>query len=227
MKSRARSDRVIGRTPLSAPLIVVEHLEPYTSRWMFYELRHAAILVGDGKLLVTNVKRTCEVELLGEFCRVEKASIVELTPKLDIPIIVLDPSARVRLSPRDFAEPVAVVVGGIMGSHPPGGRTRSLLTVKLEKHGAVARSLGEGQFTIDGAVYMALRVSQGVELEEIPVQRGLRLDLPGGGVVELPFTYPVVDGVPLISREETEYLVFGVEEDEEVFAKTGRPPAIC
>jgi len=142
-------------------------------------------------------------------------------------VVVLDPQAEERLSPRDFSSPTAVVIGGIMGGHPPLGRTRSLLTARLEEASVEVRSLGPGQYTIDGAVYMALRVARGVPLERIPVSRGLRLRHPGGWYIELPFTYPLEDGKPVLSREEVEYILYGLEEDEERALRDGVEPRIC
>ena len=228
MMSRARADAVTTRTPLSSPLIIIEHLEPFTSKWMHIELRSASRLAGPGNLWITNVKSRCEREILASLARVFEESIVDLVRLLEgRRIIVLDPTAKERLSPSDFTGPTAVVVGGIMGAHPPLGRTRSLLTSKLEKLGAAARSLGEGQYTIDGAVYVALRVARGVEVEEIPVIRGLRLKHPEGWSVELPYTYPVEEGRPVISEEEIDYVLYGVEEDEERLLREGVVPSIC
>lgn len=226
--SRARADTVKSRTPLSSPLIVIEHLEPYTSTWMYIELRHASLLAGRKRFWLTNVKRRCEKTLLAELGTVYTESISTILHRLeDYRIVVLDPQTDALLTPEDFRAPAAVVIGGIMGGHPPLGRTRSMLTSKLQGKNVAVRSLGPGQYTIDGAVYMALKVAGGARLAEIPVSRGLRLRHPGGWHVELPFTYPVENGKPVISRDEVEYILYKLEEDEEKALREGVEPSIC
>ncbi|MEM2534951.1 MAG: hypothetical protein QXD12_04010, partial [Candidatus Nezhaarchaeales archaeon] len=76
------------------------------------------------------------------------------------------------------------------------GRTRKLITLRAPE--AAARNLGKGQFSIDGAIYMALKVAQGVELSDIPVADSLTLKC-GDLEIYLPFSYPLVNGKPVIS----------------------------
>jgi len=181
-------------------LFVIEHLEPRLSEWVLIEYEHASMIVGRENLAFTNVKRGFKaLERLG---KVYRESAVELFDREDI--IVLDPKAEELLEPSDFDHVRAVVVGGILGDHPPKGRTFKLITSKMKR--ARARSLGDCQFSIDGAVYMALKVASGVRLSEIPVAKSLTLKC-GDLEIHLPFCYPLVNGKPVISPKLIDYLL--------------------
>jgi len=181
-------------------LFVIEHLEPRLSEWVLIEYEHASMIVGRENLAFTNVKRGFKaLERLG---KVYRESVVELFDREDI--IVLDPKAEELLEPSDFDHVRAVVVGGILGDHPPKGRTFKLITSKMKR--ARARSLGDCQFSIDGAVYMALKVASGVRLSEIPVAKSLTLKC-GDLEIHLPFCYPLVNGKPVISPKLIDYLL--------------------
>ncbi|MHB9302779.1 hypothetical protein [Thermofilum pendens] len=230
MKSLVRAEGMTSRTPLSNCRVdvYIEVLEPFISKWMFIELKHIATVLEPKCIHVFNVKRDCEIDVLKKvFGEVRHESVTEelrLAETYDT-VIILDPSAPTPLSPEDFRGKTAVVIGGIMGSHPPRRRTREELTSKM-RIGA-ARNIGDGQFTIDGAAYVALEVSRGRRLDEIPVQRGLSLSLKEGIEVVLPYVYPLVGGVPFISKEEELYILTELEEDESSFISEGRAPSIC
>jgi ribosome biogenesis SPOUT family RNA methylase Rps3 len=194
--------------------IVVEHLEPVLSPWVFLEYKHAASLVGG--LLVTNVKDERERACLVPFAEAVEESIGELAGSEEI--LVLDPQAGEALSPEDFHRFKYVVVGGIMGDFPPRGRTRKLLTEKL---GASARTLGSCQLSVDGAVYVAWRVARGEPLERLRVALGLTLKR-GFLEVKLPYCYPVGEEGVVFSRELGAYLLTLLEEDEAYAAASGR-----
>ena len=181
-------------------LLVIEHLEPSLSRWVLIEYEHASLIVGRENLIFTNVSRGAEkLKGLG---RVFSRSAAELFN--DEGTIVLDPKAKELLQPSDFEWARAVVVGGILGDHPPRGRTAQLLTAKMPR--ARARSLGDCQFSIDGATYMAYKVSRGVELSMIPIARGLTVKC-GELEIRLPYCYPLVGGSPVISPKLLDYLL--------------------
>jgi len=118
--------------------------------------------------------------------------------------IILDPKASKRLEPDNFRDKKAVIIGGILGDHPPRGRTQKLVTAKLPD--AAVRNLGKEQFSIDGAVYMAKLVSEGKRIEEIPLKRGLTIKLNEYAEVYLPFAYPLNGGRPVIHRALIQYL---------------------
>ena len=181
-------------------LYVIEHLEPRLSRWVLIEYEHASIIVGKENLAFTNVVRGAK--RLQKFGRVYEKSAVELFDSEET--IVLDPKADKLLDPSDFEEAKAVVIGGILGDHPPRGRTFSLLTSKMKR--AKPRSLGDCQFSIDGSIYMAFKVSQGLRLSDIPIARSLTLKC-GLLEIRLPFCYPLINGKPVISPKLLDYLL--------------------
>jgi ribosome biogenesis SPOUT family RNA methylase Rps3 len=187
------------------PKIVVEHLEPKLSAWLLFEYENASKLLGK-KILFTNVKSGHAREMLRRFGGVERRSVLDIFPHEKL--VILDPRAKRTLAPRDFDGNTVAVVGGILGEHPPRGRTRALLTSKVPK--AKTRNLGHEQFTIDGAVYIAKTIMGGKKISAIPIKSGLilRVKLKPRGVyeVELPYVYPIVKGSPLISKKLLKYL---------------------
>ena len=183
-------------------LFAIEHLEPKLSEWLYIEYSHAARIVGRKRLLVTNVKKKGEFRKLVKIARVERKRARELFKQHEL--IVLDPRARKKLSPTDMRGRGAIVIGGILGEDPPLGRTRELLTRILPR--ASARNLGKEQLAIDGATYLAKQVSECKSLEEVPVQHGLEIQISEVQSTFLPYTFPLVRGKPLISRELVAYL---------------------
>ncbi|MCS7096471.1 MAG: SAM-dependent methyltransferase [Nitrososphaerota archaeon] len=184
------------------PIFVIEHLEPELSKWLLYEYAHASQIVGKDNLLFTNVKVEKAALKLRKLGGVEEKAAAEIFPPDKV--IVLDPRAEHPLKPDDVLNIETVIIGGILGDHPPKGRTFSLITSRFS--GAAARNLGRDQFSIDGAIYVAKLVSQGVPLEQIPIKRGLRLRLNEYAEVYLPYAYPLKDGKPVISRKLIAYL---------------------
>jgi len=183
-------------------LFVLEHLEPELSEWLYIEYSHAAKIVGKSRLLITNMKKEKDLNKLSKIARVERSHVFDIFSPEDL--ILLDPSAPKSLSPRDFDGKSGVVVGGILGDDPPQGRTKKLFGKSM--HGARVRNLGPHQFSIDGAIYMAKRVFEGTPLNAIPVKVGVEIELHRGHSVELPYAYPVINRLPLISARLMWYL---------------------
>ncbi len=201
--------------------VIIEHLEPILSKWMLIEYKHASKIVGRNKLIITNVKRECEREILSKYATVFRESIVQLD--LDGYIIILDPVAKKNLEPKDFEKEVYVVIGGIMGSHPPENRTNKMLTSRLNY---ASRNIGKFQFTIDGAVFMAYMVSKGYSLDEIDIQVGVEIKT-SYSTIFLPYAYPVIEGKPLISDEEIKYLIKEIEDVESRMISGGELEGLC
>lgn len=227
MKTRTRL-RFLAMNCGCNALFIVEVLEPFVSKWMFLEIQHVSMLVGYENMWITRVRRRCEREVLARVSsRVYRESVVELEEKLASEydrLIVLDPSAEEALSPMDFSGGRAVVViGGIMGAHPPLGRTRSELTQKLRK--PTPRSLGRFQLTIDGAAFIAREICCGKELQELELLRGLTIHTRLG-TLQLPYAYPMRDGVPVVAPGEIDYILLELEDEESLMIK-GRRADIC
>ncbi|MGC8816505.1 MAG: hypothetical protein ACP5PX_01615 [Candidatus Hadarchaeum sp.] len=180
--------------------LVIEHLEPKLSQWLYIEYSHSARIAGD--LLITNVRRASERRRLSRVASVERKSVGEIFSQRGI--LLLDPLARKVLSPDDLQGKSVILIGGILGNDPPLGRTRELLARKLPR--ATRRHIGRHQFAIDGAVYVARQVVAGRRVEEIPVQVGLEIPIEPGYSVILPYAFPMVGGKPLISDDLIDYL---------------------
>ncbi|MDK2383579.1 MAG: SAM-dependent methyltransferase [Candidatus Korarchaeota archaeon] len=198
-------------------VFVVEHLEPRLSTWMLLEYRHVSMIVGAGRAVFTNVSRPEWRRLLSPLGRIYGETVARVFAGKRL--LVLDPAADRLLEPGDYDEVDAVVVGGIMGDHPPRGRTWSLLTARLRN--PVIRSLGDRQLSIDGAVYVAYRVWRGARLDEIPLVEGVELELePLPGIrrtIRLPFAYPLVGGRPLLAPGLEEHLRRTILYEEHLF----------
>ena len=188
-------------------LIIVENLEEY-GEWVLYEYQHAYQLVGD-ELLITNVKDKRMKEFLKKVgIKFEEKSVEEIIETLPKPWVVLDPKGEKPLTPEEASG--SVIIGGILGSHPPKGRTWELLTERLLPKGVLVRNIGKEQFSIDGAVAMAWLVKSGKRLEEIEKVVGLEIEVEefmGMRVVEeLPYAYPIIGGEVFFSEKVKEYL---------------------
>lgn len=182
--------------------VVVEHLEECLSPWLLSEYSYVVKLFG-GRALFTNVRSPRSRRTLASLgARVEEASVVELVRagRLGRPV-VLDPRAPEALEPGDLAGVGAVVIGGIMGDHPPRGRTYREITSRLLPLGAVARNLGRHQLTIAGAAYVLKRVEEGARLESLDIRFGLSFSVQLGGyelTIELPYAFPYEGGRPVL-----------------------------
>jgi len=211
-------------TELRRVRFVIEHLEPVVSRWVWLEYKHASEIVGRERLVITNVRNPRERAKLAEIAaEVHEASVAELSLDEER-LVVLDPQAPQELSPRDFEVCDYVVVGGIMGDYPPRLRTKPLLSDRLPR--AAKRNIGKEQFAVDGAVYVAKLVSEGVPLSEIPYTVNLEITVGEfDGIrhtIVLPYAFPLRGGEPVISEELVRYLIHGIERDELAAIRAGR-----
>ncbi len=196
---------------LKKPVIVIEHLEPRFSRWLEAEYLHSLQIAGT-RLVFTNMGKLCSVIQwpFKPYCYMESvrhlAGILYNDPRN---IIVLDPTAKDTLTPEEAARAEVIVIGGILGDHPPRRRTSTLLTRHLVPPG-ISRNIGKHQLSIDGAVYVALKIIEGRSLNDIEFIISPKIVVEDGffGEVEiiLPYAYPIVDGRPLISRKVIEIL---------------------
>mgnify|MGYP000728175279 FL=1 len=191
--------------------IVVEHLEPCISPWLLSEYSYIINLFRDSSLQVifTNVRRLSDYNMLKEHqVHIFNSSITSNTLLKDLgisSIIVLDPKAEKPLRSNDAALADAIVIGGIMGDHPPKGRTWELITSRMP--GAKPRNLGKKQLTIAGAAYVLKEVLKGIELDKITIREGLTITLKLGKyelLIELPYAFPYVNDRPVLPRNYVE-----------------------
>ncbi len=170
--------------------VVVEHLEPCLSPWVLIEYSYVSELF-KGRVVFTNVVKREHAEALSKLGEVLSDSITNLASSHEV--IVLDPKAEEVLKPEDLNNAEYVVIGGIMGSHPPEGRTWKYITSRMPN--AKPRNIGPHQFTIAGTAYIIKKVEEGKRVHEIPYVLGLKhLKKLGKDVeleIELPYAFPL------------------------------------
>jgi len=181
---------------------VIEHLEPEVGEWLLIEYTSASEIVGKEHLLFTNVKNRKDAKVLSRLGMIEQRSFTEIFKPQQV--IILDPKAAIQLKPEDFTGKTAVVIGGILGDQPPQARTQKLLSTHLAN--ATISNLGKGQFTIDGAAYMAKLVSEGRRLAQIPVRNALTIKISENHFIRVPYAFPLKNGKPLVHKALLEYL---------------------
>jgi|Deesub1362B_J571_1020462.scaffolds.fasta_scaffold00004_437 ribosome biogenesis SPOUT family RNA methylase Rps3 len=172
-------------------IIAIEHLEKRLWRWLYLEYLNASHYAEE-ELIICNLP--AKYHKYFPNIRVYRESVLQLysTDRL----IILDPQADKTISPEDVDKNSIIVVGGILGSHPPMGRTKSLLTDRAPN--AKCFNLGKQQLTIDGAVYVAKKIIDGKKLSEINFIDSINIETTWNSVVILPYRYPI-DKTPIIS----------------------------
>jgi ribosome biogenesis SPOUT family RNA methylase Rps3 len=198
--------------------IVVEHMEKGVSRWLLAEYREVIKVCRDNnvEVIFTNVKDPFLFSLLfKEEAKVEPDEGWKHFNLVDA--ILLDPEAKKVLEPWEARRACCIIVGGIMGDYPPQGRTRVISSFYTN---VAKRSLGPHQFSVDGAVKVALKIYKGMRLKEIelvgpPIKFSLK-GLYGYNVeVILPYVYPAKpDGSPDVPSEILSLLERGIMWDE-------------
>ncbi|MCD6368967.1 MAG: hypothetical protein J7L38_04125 [Thermoproteales archaeon] len=206
-------------------IYVIEHLEPVVSKWVWFEYKNVSHIVGKENLVISNIRDPAERKLLTKIAfMVLEESILSLKSFKQEDMIVLDPQAPHVLEPKDVKENTVFVIGGIMGDHPPKGRTKTFLSKRLPN--ARKRNLGKLQLSVDGAAYVAKRIAEGTPLSELFFVNELEIKVSEKHSIILPFSYPIKDGRPLISRELVEYLKNGIDRDEAEYLKLGRVKSV-
>lgn len=179
-------------------IVVIEHLEPNINAWILKEYEYVSDLFKP-RLIITNVKTVEHRYILSKYAKIYEESVTELLKDED-KVIVLDPKAKASLTPLELKYINYVIIGGIMGSHPPKGRTWLYITSKLPK--AHARSIGPYQYTIAGAAYVLKSIELGKKLTDIKFVYGLTIhkNLSDDVKIEvhLPYAFPLNDDGNLV-----------------------------
>ncbi len=197
--------------------IVVEHMEEKATRWIIEE--YLEVIRIAHSLGVTPVFTNVADESLASLLERNGAK-VEREPGWELfntpYTIVLDLEAAKPLEPWELNTVDAVVIGGIMGDHPPRGRTRLISFMYTE---AAKRNLGPHQFSVDGAARVVAEVFKGKRLKDLKVQVGVSLMVKtvyGEAEVFLPFAYLIGDdGKPLLPDGIKRLLERGIMWDEQ------------
>lgn len=197
-------------------VIVIDNMETRVTRWIVEEYYESArVAESHGLELYISGLLTGELEALlaRRGVRILRDS-VSVCNRPDS--ILLDLWADKTLDPGEVWGVRCFIVGGIMGDHPPRGRTRLL----YDKYPyAARRNLGKLQFSVDGVIKMLVKVLEGRSVGEIEIAYPVTLELRGlRGVitVELPYAYPVEGGKPAIAEGVVRLLERGIVWDEEL-----------
>lgn len=180
--------------------VVIEHLEPELGKWILYEYESAYSFLGD-KLLVTRIK-------LDGIPSTEKSFDQIFDPSR---VVILDPQAEERLSRRDLREADAIIIGGILGDHPPRGRTKLYLSDRFPQ--AKKRNLGKDQFPVDHAALVVKELLDGKSVVKYAYM--LRIVCKYLGMeseIDLPYAYVLLDGKPYIYPKLFSYITRGMKE---------------
>jgi len=203
---------------LDRPLLLVEYMESYPTRWLLAEIAEAyetAVNAGMG-FAVSNVPPGVPQAYM------EREGIPYTAESFDRigcpqPIIVLDMRAPRRMEPWEAASSRCIVIGGIMGDHPPRGRGL-LLSMRP---GVALRNLGGEQMSIHSTAWVTAMLYRGASLDSIRLASPgiIEWETPYGSMtVELPYAYPVdpVEGRPVIPERVRRAIIRGSMWDEEV-----------
>ncbi|MFH1786327.1 MAG: hypothetical protein ABH829_01585 [archaeon] len=181
-------------------LFIVEHCERGVSEWMELEYRHCGKIAG-GELLFTNVSLEKDQRAIGKIGHFRKESAADFLKGEKV--IVLDPQTDKLLSPDDFKLADKIVIGGILGDAMPRGRTKDLITSKLN---GIPRSIGQYQLSIDGACFMAKKVADGAKLEDVLLSNKPEIEFSENESITLDYAIPVFEGKPVLTPGLLEYL---------------------
>ncbi|MEM4532691.1 MAG: SAM-dependent methyltransferase [Desulfurococcaceae archaeon] len=190
------------------PIVIIEHLEEYISIWLFLEYRSSSLIYGKEYLWFTNIPFKYN-RLLSKYGRVFNKSIIELINDQFIKsneVIILDPSSSKNLEYGDLIKYKYVVIGGIMGDHPPRGRTKKLISDKLPV--VETRKIGDKQYSIDGSVYYVNYMWNHRDMSSYRYVDGVELTGESGSIY-LPYRYPLEEGKPRITPGLVDYLLYG------------------
>ncbi|BCU70213.1 SAM-dependent methyltransferase [Stygiolobus caldivivus] len=185
--------------------VVIEHLEPQLSEWLLYEYESSYSFLND-TLMVTRVK-------LPGIPSTEKSFDQVFDPSR---VIILDPFAEEKLSRKDLEESDAVIIGGILGDHPPKGRTKKLLSGNFPP--SRRRNLGKDQFTIDNTALLVKELLEGKSVVEYTFMPKIICNYRGVvSEIELPYAYVLFDGKPYIYPKLLSYITKGLKECNVIF----------
>jgi ribosome biogenesis SPOUT family RNA methylase Rps3 len=194
--------------------IVIDNMEVRVSRWVLEEYVEAyRVARSRGVKLYVSGLVTHELEAL--LARRGVEVIWDSRSLCNRPdSILLDLWAEKTLDPLEVWGARCFIVGGIMGDHPPRGRTRLL----YDKYPyAARRNIGPLQFSVDGTVKMLVKILGGMRVDEIEIAYPVTIEVKGPlGVVEveLPYAYPVEGGRPMVPEGIVRLLERGIMWDE-------------
>lgn len=184
------------------PIFIIEHLEPKLWPWCIIEYESISKIIGPSCVWFTNIKKK-DINKLNKLGKVFTDSITKLSIDMS-QTCVLDPLARRTLSPEETSNFKYYIFGGILGEEKLNGRTKKELTRFLSK--AHERNIGKEQVSTDNAVFVTKKIIDQVSLQKIPRTTSLELKINKIESIILPYSYPLVNNKPRISKKLLNYL---------------------
>lgn len=186
---------------------IIEHLEPFLSKWCLIEYKNISEYVGCENLIITNLPKK-DHKKLSYLAEVHEQSVLTMNLKNTC---LLEPQTNRILTPEDDFE--YFIFGGILGDHPEQGRTEKYLTSKINSSKLIdtkTRNLGKKQMSTDTAVLVARIIA----IDKIPFDKIKFIDEPAiqlkkGKIKEeiiLPYRYIKENNKPKIAKKLLEYL---------------------
>ncbi len=175
---------------------VIEHLDSRLYAWSLMEYTHISRIVGKQNLIFTNVKGKKAHEKLSRLGAVAKESVVGMGLS---GACILDPKAEKTLGPKGKAFKF-LIFGGVLGDHPPRGRTGEALTRNMD---CPTRNLGPMQMSTDTAVLAASMLLEGRQPEYVDRPE---IELREDEAVELPYRYVAERGKPVLPEGFVQFL---------------------
>lgn len=181
-------------------IFILEHCDKELYDWSLIEYKRISKFVGKNNIWFTNIKSK-DKNKLKNYGKVFENSVKSM--QLDNACI-LDPEASILLSPSDKDKFKYLIIGGILGDYPPRKRTNKELSSKMKN--CKTRNLGKAQLSTDNAVYVAHKILNGTELENIKFIDNVEIKVNKIESVILPFRYPLVNGKPLMDNKIKQHL---------------------
>ncbi len=170
-------------------IFIIEHLDPKVWKWSLLEYTHISSIVGKKNLWFTNVHAgAAQLKKLG---KVFTQSVT--TMKLGNACI-LESAGKQTLKPSDRKFGY-FIFGGILGDDPEVGKSH-VIVKKMPR--ATVRNLGRDQMSTDTAVLVTKKVLSGTPMRTIPFQNHIELEINENECIELPYTYVLKRGKPVL-----------------------------
>lgn len=182
------------------PIFIIEHLEPKLYEWCIIEYGSISEITGKNQLWFTNIKEK-NAGKLRKYGKVITKSVKTLNLKNSC---ILDPDARKTLTQKIAKKFNYFILGGILGDHPPQKRTKKELTRFIKN--AKSYNIGKSQFSTDNAVFVVNEILKGKFLSRMKFKNDIEIKINDIESVILPYSYPVIDGKPLISERLIRYI---------------------
>lgn len=172
------------------PIFIIEHLDPKVWRWSLLEYRHISSILGKKNLWITNVKT--DADKLKGIAKVFSKSVTELGLKK---ACILESAGKQTLRPHDAKKFNCFVFGGILGNHPEVAKSHVIMR---RMPTAATRNLGKRQMSTDTAVLVTRMIIEGTPLSKIPFKYGIEIEINDTSCIELPYTYVLRRGTPVL-----------------------------